>query len=122
MQTYNDLVRFSMIGSVERVGADVVVSLRHKYRSRNRCYNGTVTFGSVTRIDSVDHTSDLVERELERNFRVNGLTFQDGVAKLHVSELDISYSYSITHSINCASVRVRMRMDIRKTLFNLLLK
>ena len=62
MQDRSDLVDTSMIMGVERVGADVVVSLRytdpgHKWRG-----NGTITLVGVTRIDSEDLTNDLCAR------------------------------------------------------------
>lgn len=119
MQNYSDLVGLSRIDSVDRIGSDVVLSLRHAVRSFNRRDSGKVTFVGVTRIESVDERNDLVQRELEPGFKVDGLRFQDGVAKLYVYEVDMHDRYPVMHSISCAEVRIRMRIAILRTLANI---
>ena len=118
MQDYSRLVDTSMIMGVERVGADVVVSLRYTDPGYKWRGNGTVTFVSVTRIDSEDLTNDLIERELEPGFKVSILEFGDGVAVFCVCELSMHDSYPVRHSISCAAVRVRRRMDVLRTVLN----
>ena len=120
MPIYSDLVGLADIVSVQRVGADVVLSLRDIIRGVNLRYRGTVTFVGVTRIDSVDTRNDLVQHELEAGWTVSGMGFEDGVATLGVRQSGDHETFAVRHSIRCAAVELKLRPAVLRTLGNIL--
>ena len=120
MPIYSRLVGRAKIVGVQRVGADVVLSLRDIIRGWNLRYRGTVTFVGVTQIDSVDTRNDLVQRELEAGWTVDSMGFEDGMAFLGVRQSGDHETFGVGHSIRCAAVELKLRPAVLRTLGNIL--
>ena len=118
MPVYSRLVGLARIVDVSRVGAGVALSLRDAIRGLNLRYRGTITFVGVTRIDSVDLLNDLVQRELEPGWTVDGMSFEDGVVTLGATQEGMREDFGVRHSISCAAVELRMRPAVMRTLGN----
>ena len=92
MQDFCDAVFGATVRLFERRGDNIVLSLRTicKYPW---CFNVTVAFVGLKRVESVDLRNDLVPRDLDLDFRwtVERLDFADGVARLGVYEMDMHH-------------------------------
>ena len=123
MQSYDRSVHLALVKSLERLDGNVILTLHNKAMGGRRQSHGTVTFIGVTKVDSLNLRNELVVQDLEDikpGWRVGGLSFDNGVAVLGVSELDAHESYPVRFTINCSDLKVRMRLALGRTLLNYL--
>ena len=118
MRDFSDTVCVASIRRFERRNDHIFLSLR-TVRKYPWCFNVTVAFVGVKRVESVDLRNDLVPRDLDLDFRwtVERLDFADGVARLGVRESDMHHdTYPVRHSIECRNVIVKKKLAILPTL------